>query len=46
MATLCPDASLETLRPLSYRGSHRLEGDLSRCFCEGLLQAVQVAVAL
>ena len=46
MAALCPDASLESLRPLCYRGTHRLQGDLCRCFHEGSLQAVQVVVAL
>ena len=38
MAALCPDASLETLRPL--------QGDLCRCFHGGSLQAVHVVVAL
>ena len=46
MAALCPDASLETLRPLCYGGMHRLQGDLCRCFHEGSLQALQVVVAL
>ena len=45
MVTLCPNASLETLQPLCYRGTH-LQGDLCRCFHEGSLQAVQVVVAL
>jgi len=27
MATLCPDASLEMLRPLCYCGTHCLQGD-------------------
>ena len=46
MAAICPDGSLETLRPLCYRGTHRLLGDLCRCFHEGSLQALQVVVAL
>jgi hypothetical protein len=46
MAALCPDASLETLRPLCYRGTHRFQGDLCRCFHEGSLQPVQVVVTL
>jgi len=46
MAALCLGASLETLRPLCYRGTHRLQGDLCRCFHEGSLQAVQVVVTL
>jgi len=46
MAALRPDASLETLRPLCYRGAHRLQEDLCCCFHEGSLQAVQVVVAL
>jgi len=46
MATLCLDASLETLRPLCYCGMHRLQGDLRRYFLEGSLQAVQVVVML
>jgi hypothetical protein len=40
------DASLETLRQLCYRGTHRLKGDLCRCFHEGSLQIVQVVVTL
>ena len=44
MATLCLDASLETLRSLCYRGTHHLQGDLCRCFHEGSLQTVQVVV--
>ena len=43
---LCPNASLETLRPLCYHGMHRLEGDLCCCFHERSLQAVQVVVTL
>ena len=35
VAALCPDAGLETLRPLCYR-----------CFHEGSLQTVQVVVTL
>jgi len=46
MAALCPDASLETLRPLCYRGMHRLQGDLCRCFHESSFQAVHVVVML
>jgi hypothetical protein len=46
MAAFCLDASLETLRPLCYRGTHRLQGDLCRCFHEGSLQTVQVVVTL
>ena len=46
MAALCTDASLQTLRPLCCRGTHRLRGDLCRSFHEGLLQAVQVDVML
>jgi len=45
-AALCPDASLETLRPFCYRRTHRLQGDLCRCLHKGSLQAVQVVVAL
>ena len=46
MTALCPDASLETLPPLCYRDTHRLQEDLCRCSHEGSLQAVQVVVAL
>jgi len=46
MAALCLDASLETLRPLCYRDTHGLQGDLYRCFLEGFLQTVQVVVTL
>ena len=46
MAALCLDASLETLRPLCYRGTHRLQGDLCRCFHEGSFQTVQVVATL
>jgi hypothetical protein len=46
MAALCPDASLETLRPHCYRGTHCLQEDLCHCFHEGSLQAVQVVVTL
>ena len=42
MAAFCPGASLETLRPLCYRGTHRLQWDLCRCFHEGSRQTVQV----
>ena len=41
MAALCL-----TLRPLCYRGTHRLQGDLCRCLHEGSFQAVQVDVPL
>ena len=46
MAALCPDASLETLRPLCYRDKHNLQGDLCRCLHKVSLQAVQVTVTL
>jgi hypothetical protein len=46
MAALCLDASLETLRPLCYRGKQRLQGNLCRCFHETSLQTVQVVVTL
>ena len=46
MAALCLDVSLETLQPLCYSGTHRLQGDLCHCFYEGSLQAVQVVVTL
>ena len=46
MAVLCLDASLETLRPLCYRSTHRLQGDLCRCFHEGYLQSVPVVVTI
>jgi hypothetical protein len=46
MAALCLDASLETLRPLCYRGTHRLQGNLCRCFHERSLQTVQVVLSL
>ena len=46
MAALCLDASREKLRPLCYRGTHRLQGDLCHCFHEGSLQTVQVVVTL
>ena len=46
MAALCPDASLQTLRPLCCRGTHGLQWDLCRCFHEGPLQAVHVVVML
>ena len=38
MAALCLDANLETLRPLCYRGTHRLQGDLCRCFTRDLFR--------
>ena len=46
MAALCLDASFEMLRSLCYRGTHRLQGDLCRCFHEGSLQTVQIVVML
>ena len=46
MAALCLDASPETLRPLCYCGTHRIQGDLCCCFHEGSLQTVQVVVTL
>ena len=46
MSALCLDASLETLQPLYYGGTHRLQGDLSSCFHDGSLQTVQVVVTL
>ena len=41
MAALCL-----TLRPLCYRCTHRLRGDLCRCFHEVSLQTVHVVVML
>ena len=46
MAALCLDASLETLRPLCYRGTHRLQGSLCRCFHERSLQTLRVVTLL
>jgi len=46
MTALCLDASLKTPRPICYRGTHRLQGDLCHCFHEGSLQTVQVFVTL
>ena len=46
MATLCLEANRETLRPLCYRGTHRLQADFCHCFHEGSLQTVQVVVTL
>jgi len=46
MAVLCLKGSRETLRPLCYRGTHRLQRDLCRCFHEGSIQTVQVVVTL
>ena len=46
MAALCPDTSLETLRPLCYSDTHHLQGDLCRCFHEGSLQTFRVVVTL
>ena len=46
MAILCLDATLEILRPLCYRGRHRLQRDLCRCFHKGSFQTVQVVVTV
>jgi hypothetical protein len=46
MVVLYTDASLKTLRPLCYRGTHRLQGHLCRCFHEGFLQTVKVVVVM
>ena len=46
MAALGLNASLETLRPRCYSDTHRLQGEVCRCFHEGSLQALQVVVAL
>ena len=46
MAALCLDASLETLRPLCYCSTHRIQGDICRCIHKGSLQTVQVVVTL
>ena len=46
MAVLFLDASLETLRPPCYRGTHRLQADLYRWFRVGSLQTVHVVVTL
>ena len=46
MAAVCLDASIETLRPLCYRGTHCLQGDLCRRLHEGSLHTVQVVVTL
>ena len=46
MAALCLNARLEMLRPLCYRGTRHLQGDLCRCFLEGSLRSVQVVVTL
>jgi len=46
MAALCPDTSLETLQPLCYHSTHRLQGDLCCFFHKGSVQAVQVVVVL
>jgi len=46
MAALCLDASLETLRPLCYRGTRRLQGAFCRCSRKRSLQTVQVVVTL
>jgi len=44
MVALCPDASLETLRQLCYRGTHSLQRDLCCCFHEGSREALQPTV--
>jgi len=44
MAALCLDASLDTLQPLFYCGTHRLQGDFCRCIHEGSPHTVQVVV--
>ena len=46
MATLCLDASLETLRPLCYRRTLRLQGNLWCCLHKGYPQALQAVVML
>ena len=46
MAAPYLDASIETLRPLCYRATQRLQGDLCRRFHEGSLQTVQFVVTL
>ena len=46
MDAIFPEVSLEIFLPICYRGKHRLQGDIFRCFHEGSLQAVQVLVAL
>ena len=46
MAALCLDTSLETLRPLCCRGTHRLQGYLWPCFHKGSLQTMQVVMLL
>ena len=46
MVALCLNASLETLLPLCYCSTHRLQRDLCCCFHEGSLQTVHVVVTL
>jgi hypothetical protein len=46
MAAQCLDASLETLRPLCYRRTLRLQGDLCHCFHKGSPQALHAVVTL
>ena len=46
MAVVCHDACLQTVRPLSSRATHSLQGDLCRYFHDGYLQTVHVVVAL
>jgi len=46
MAILCLNASLETLQPLCYCRTHRLQGDLCHCLHKGSLQALQAVVTL
>ena len=46
MAALCLDASLETLRPLCYSSTLRLQGDNCRCLYKGSPQALQAFVTV
>jgi len=46
MATLCLDASLETLWPLCCRRTLHLQGDLCCCLHKGSHRALQVVVML
>ena len=46
MTAFCLDASLETLRPLCYHCTHRLQGKVCRCSQEGFLQTIQVLLML
>jgi len=38
MAALCPDASLDTLQPLCYRGTHHLKGVFATAFTRDLFR--------